>query len=300
MKIAIISDTRRPSGPDGNHGLGVSAHTLATGLAAKGHDITLFAGMGSKFEDGKLICRQREEDYNLDDHNRFDAYLDTTHKHRLSQRHIQWPVLNRVCDLECAWQVLNPVVESEFMLTRQPHAVVVSKGIDVDAIPFTAKSRDYVLYMAQLIGWKGIDAAMQISQTDDIELHFAGSNHYNIENIPNYHGIVKGNEKWKLLGRASGLIHPAKGDASPRTPLEAAACGTPTICFSGCGAQEHVRDGLSGYVVEDLDEMIEAIQYLKRLDRAAIREWVADNFALRPYINNYETLLEAVADGEMW
>jgi glycosyltransferase involved in cell wall biosynthesis len=300
MKIAIISDTRRPTGPDGNHGLGKSAHTLAIGLAAKGHDVTLFAGLGSQFEEGQLICCQREEDYNLDDHNRFDAYLDTTHAHRLSQRHIQWPVLNRVCDLECAWQVLNPVVESRFMLTRQPHAEVVHKGIDVEAIPFTEKAANYVLYMAQLIGWKGLDTAMQISRESEVPVHFAGSNHYNIQGIQNYHGIVKGAEKWKLLGDARALIHPARGDASPRTPLEAAACGTPTICFSGDGSQEHVKDGLTGYVVEDYDEMLEAIGYLNRLDREAAREWVADNFPLNAYINNYERLLEVVAEGEIW
>jgi glycosyltransferase involved in cell wall biosynthesis len=299
MKIAIISDTRRPTRPDGNHGLGKSAHTLATGLAAKGHDITLFAGLDSQFEDGQLICCQREEEYNLDDHNRFDAYLDTTHAHRLSQRHIQWPVLNRVCDLECAWQVLNPVVESQFMLSRQPHAIVVKKGIDIDAIPFVEKPDDYVCYMAQLIDWKGIDDAFDLYRRG-VNIQFAGSNHYNLQEIPNYHGILTGNEKWKFLGQSRALIHPARGDASPRSPLEAAACGTPTICYHGCGAMEHVSSGISGFVVGDVDDMADKIEMLHMIDRQICREWVAECFPLKAYINNYERLLEAVAEGEIW
>ena len=54
MKLAVFSDTRQPTKADGGHGLGMSAHSIASGLAARGHDVTLCAGYGSEFGNGRL------------------------------------------------------------------------------------------------------------------------------------------------------------------------------------------------------------------------------------------------------
>ena len=56
MKFAILSDTRLPTSPDfGGHGLGQIAYAVAAGLAALGHDVTLFAAPGSEFKPGKMV-----------------------------------------------------------------------------------------------------------------------------------------------------------------------------------------------------------------------------------------------------
>ena len=54
VKLVVFSDTRQPTKADGGHGLGMSAHSIASGLAARGHDVTLCAGHGSEFGNGRL------------------------------------------------------------------------------------------------------------------------------------------------------------------------------------------------------------------------------------------------------
>lgn len=302
LKLAILSDTRRPTRADGHHGLGKTVHDIATGLAKRGHDVTLFAAQGSEFDKfvevrseghGALIIESMLP--------RLDAVLDSTHTHLLARLH-NVPVVHRVADMEMKTTPQNAVVESRYMQTMHPTAEIIRKGINVKQIPFVTKIKEpYLIYMSQLIAWKGFDKAGIVNHRLDIPLHFAGRNSYGVEGIPNYHGVVEGRDKWRLLGRALGYVHLSSGgDASPRTPLEAAACGTPTLCLTGDGAQEHVKDGVSGLICEDLDTLIDVAPALVDLNRAEVREWVAETHPLDAMIDAYEDALKRVAEGERW
>lgn len=79
-------------------------------------------------------------------------------------------------------------------------------------------------------------------------------------------------------------------DAGPSGPLEAAACGVPTVSFRLPMMQEFIIDGTTGYLVDDEQEMIEHLGYLKR-DRSGhelsdmrrdarlrAEEWSMDNW----------------------
>ncbi len=64
-------------------------------------------------------------------------------------------------------------------------------------------------------------------------------------------GPIKDVRPW--YGAADGFVLPTLYDPCPNAALEAFACGLPVLTTTGCGAQEWVRSGENGWVVDALD-----------------------------------------------
>ena len=60
--------------------------------------------------------------------------------------------------------------------------------------------------------------------------------------------------------------------------IEAMACGTPVIAFGRGSVAEVVVDGETGYIVHDVDEMVDAVHRVDRIHPRRCRQHVADNF----------------------
>ena len=83
--------------------------------------------------------------------------------------------------------------------------------------------------------------------------------------------------------------------------MEALACGTPVIAFPSGALPEIVEHGRTGFLVNDVHEMAEAIRKVDQIDpwecrRAAERRFHADRM-IAEYLRRYEALarMEAVA-----
>jgi glycosyltransferase involved in cell wall biosynthesis len=73
------------------------------------------------------------------------------------------------------------------------------------------------------------------------------------------------------------------------------ACGTPVIAFR-CGAvPEVIEHGVTGFVVDTMEEAIEAAKRVRDLDRQQIRKRFEERFTsgrmARDYVAAYQTLL---------
>lgn len=292
LKIALISDAVHPTMPDGGHGLGMSAHAAARGLAERGHDVTLYAKEGSLFLQGVLMPYRSErllaEQLSSVDSAPYDVWFDFSHWHLLSKEKPDWPILNRIGDLECDWTPPNSIVTTPHMCEQYPGAKMVKMGIKINEIPFTPEpsAPNYLVFMSRLHEAKGYHEARAAAFWADTPLRIGQG--------------LKGQAKWDLLGGALGLLHPTKKDAGPRLPLEAAAAGCPTIVINRTGAPYHVQHCVSGFICKDDAEMRDAISDLHLLDRRAMREWVIDTHPFERMIDGYEQHLIAVADGERW
>lgn len=273
MKIVIISSARAHVSAETASGLGRSLHDLAAGLKARGHDVHVTTD-----EDESVLAG--------------DVYLDGSHAHKLSVQLPGLPVLNRIGDRECTYMPPNAVVASDYMARRYSRGRVIPTGIDVRSIPVSRTAGAHVAWMGLDVPHKGLHTARQAASGADVELRAAGEG--------TILGVLAGEEKWRFLGAAAGLLHPSMIDAAPRTPLEAAACGTPTICLDGDGAAEHVEHCTSGFVCSDIDDMADAIADLELLDRWKVRAWVAETHPLDKMLDRYEAALTAIADGERW
>ena len=53
--------------------------------------------------------------------------------------------------------------------------------------------------------------------------------------------------------------------------IEAMACGTPVIAFRGGSVAEIVEDGVTGFIVESVEEAVEAVHRLPSIDRMECR-----------------------------
>ncbi len=305
MKIAVLSDTRMPTRPSGSHGLGRVAWDLATGLAKKGHWIELFAGEGS--ESGRELFRTITTDQ--DETTRAgaqkfrdaDVWIDLSHRHDLSRVAPDWPVVNYIMDTECQWQPPRAVIGTEFGRDEHPNARVVPLGIDVDAIPFSSFAPKKLAYCHKLEYRKGIDLAMLVAGRSFMPIVYAGPIFGNHTPPPTWIGELQSDaELYRFLGDAEGLLSPAREDAGGRVNLESAACGTPVLTFDWTGTQYHVAHGVSGFICRNLDEMVDAVADLPRLDRRQCREWVAATHSLRGMIDGIEALAVAARDGERW
>jgi Glycosyl transferases group 1 len=76
--------------------------------------------------------------------------------------------------------------------------------------------------------------------------------------------------------------------------IEAMACGTPVIAFRSGSVPEVVDQGITGFVVSDEEEAIQAIARLGELDRRRIRAQFEKRFTSRrmaeEYLNHYAAL----------
>ena len=76
--------------------------------------------------------------------------------------------------------------------------------------------------------------------------------------------------------------------------IEAMACGTPVIAFRSGSVPEVVDHGITGFVVSDEEEAIQAIGRLGELNRHRIRAHFEKRFTSRrmaeEYLNHYTAL----------
>lgn len=69
--------------------------------------------------------------------------------------------------------------------------------------------------------------------------------------------------------------------------VEAMACGSPVIAFAHGAYNETIADGTTGYLVEDLEEMVAMIKQVDAIDRDACRQHVEKNFTVDRMVDQY-------------
>jgi glycosyltransferase involved in cell wall biosynthesis len=81
--------------------------------------------------------------------------------------------------------------------------------------------------------------------------------------------------------------------------IEAMACGTPVIAFRRGSIPEVIDEGVSGFIVEDLDEAVQAVEKIQTLSRGRCRDLFERRFSVsrmaHDYVKVYRKLLEGGA-----
>jgi len=198
-------------------------------------------------------------------------------------------VLNLIGDRECPYPPPNAIVESTFMQDHYKGARLVSAGLNIDEIPFR-NGGDYLVYLGMNVWHKQPEVAKEVAMRAGKDILMLGPGEHEVDE----------DEKWRFLGNALGVLCPYLIDASPRVPIEAAACGTPTICLDGDGTKDHVVGGMTGFICRDADEMVKAVGSLHCLNREKCRIWAKQNHDINETIKEMERLLVSVFEGERW
>jgi glycosyltransferase involved in cell wall biosynthesis len=115
-----------------------------------------------------------------------------------------------------------------------------------------------------------------------------------------YVGEISDREKSEFLSGAVVLLVPIDWpEPFGLVMIEAMACGTPVIAFNRGSAPEIVEDGLTGFVVEDVNGAIGAVDRLGHLSREKVRRRFEERFTARrmaqDYLSAYRSLTTAAA-----
>jgi glycosyltransferase involved in cell wall biosynthesis len=110
-----------------------------------------------------------------------------------------------------------------------------------------------------------------------------------------YLGPVNDAQKDELLGRARALLMPVLWEEPFGIVMaEAMACGTPVVGLRRGAIPEVVADGVTGFVVDTLDELVAAVHRLPQLDRrfsrARVETFYSDEAVTEAYVQIYREM----------
>jgi glycosyltransferase involved in cell wall biosynthesis len=115
-----------------------------------------------------------------------------------------------------------------------------------------------------------------------------------------YIGEVNESQKNRLLGRAKALLFPIDWpEPFGLVMIESMACGTPVIAFRNGSVPEVMQDGVTGFIVETVDEAVAACRRLDEIRRSECRRHFIENFSARRmaegYLEAYERAVQSAA-----
>jgi glycosyltransferase involved in cell wall biosynthesis len=99
------------------------------------------------------------------------------------------------------------------------------------------------------------------------------------------------------MGGAYALLHLINfAEPFGLSMIEAMACGTPVIAHPLGSIPEVIKHQQTGFIVDNQEEAVAAVQAVDQLDRAFIRRYIAQNFScdqmVEGYIRVYQHVLE--------
>jgi glycosyltransferase involved in cell wall biosynthesis len=111
-----------------------------------------------------------------------------------------------------------------------------------------------------------------------------------------YVGEIGEAEKSAFLGNAQALLFPIDWpEPFGLVMIEAMACGTPVIAFAQGSVPEVMEQGVTGFMVDDIDGAVAAVKRLPELDRRNIRRRFEERFCVTRMANDYLDIYKSVA-----
>lgn len=110
-------------------------------------------------------------------------------------------------------------------------------------------------------------------------------------------GEIGDDQKADFLGNAVACLAPIDWpEPFGLNMIEAMACGTPTIAFRQGSVSEVIDDGVSGLIVESVEEAVAAVERAKSMSREACRNVFEERFTARRMANDYLKLYKLVGN----
>jgi len=187
----------------------------------------------------------------------------------------------------------------------------VHHGLPRDLHPFCGKSEGYLAFLGRISPEKRLDRAIEIARRTGRRLKiaaklYAEEDDYYRETIEplllqsrdfiEFVGEVGGREKDEFLGKADALLFPIDWpEPFGLVMIEALASGTPVIAWREGSVPEIVEDGATGFVVDNIDEAVAAVNRLEWLDRHDCRRAFENRFDAARMAEEYVAIYRRLA-----
>jgi glycosyltransferase involved in cell wall biosynthesis len=184
----------------------------------------------------------------------------------------------------------------------------------VAAMPVRRRSAEYCLFVGRICAEKAVHLAIAAAKLAQTPLLIAGEvfpypNHirYFSEQVePNLNsgcrfvGAVDPARKAELFASALCVLIPSLvEETSSLVAREAMAAGTPVVAFNRPALADIIEHRRTGYLVESVEQMADAIKDCTMIDREYCRAAARDRFPLSKMTSEYLRLYETIASGEL-
>jgi len=184
----------------------------------------------------------------------------------------------------------------------------VYHGLPVKLHSFRRGSGDYLAFLGRVSPEKGLERAIEIARRTGQKLKVAAKIYE--EDRPYYEhtiepllqssssfveflGEIGGSAKDEFLGDAKALLFPVEwSEPFGLVMIEALATGTPVIAWRRGSVPEVVQHGVTGFIVSNTDEAVEAVAQLDHLDRKECRKDFEARFTSERMAKDYFRLYE--------
>jgi len=112
-------------------------------------------------------------------------------------------------------------------------------------------------------------------------------------------GEIGESDKSAFLGNAAALLFPIDWpEPFGLVMIEALACGTPVVAFRGGSVEEIIEDGVTGFIVDSLEEAIDATRRVDSLDRRDCRRAFEGRFTARRMADDHLAVYQRLVEGK--
>ena len=186
----------------------------------------------------------------------------------------------------------------------------VHHGLPQDLLQPKPVKPSYFAFLGRIAPEKGVDRAIRIAQHCGMPLKVAAKvdivdrEYFEEQILPmiksakvDYIGEINDSQKSEFLSGAVALLVPIDWpEPFGLVMIEAMACGTPVIAFNRGSAPEVIEDGLTGFIVEDINGAIGAVDRLSLLSRERIRRRFEQRFTARRMAQDYLSVYRSMTD----
>jgi glycosyltransferase involved in cell wall biosynthesis len=190
----------------------------------------------------------------------------------------------------------------------------VYHGLPRDSFTFRDTPGTYLVYLGRMSPEKRVDRAIEIARRSGMPLKIAAKiypeerQYFDATLAPlleaagplvEFIGEIGNRERDDLLGHAAAMVFPIEWpEPFGLAMIEAFASGTPVIAWRRGSVPEVVEDGLTGFVVDSIEEAVQAVSRLDHLSRASCRRAFEQRFdagrMAADYVEVYRRLVPAV------
>ena len=189
----------------------------------------------------------------------------------------------------------------------------IHHGLPLGLHTFRERADGYLAFLGRTSPEKGLPRAIEIARRTGRRLLIAAKIYP--EERPYFEGTIApllrasrgvefigevgGREKDAFLGGADALLFPIDWpEPFGLVMIEALACGTPVIGWRNGSVPEVIEDGVTGFVVEDIDEAVRAVERVATLRRRACRLAFETRFDAARMTQDYLAVYRRLARGE--
>ncbi|MEH2177716.1 glycosyltransferase family 4 protein [Nostoc sp.] len=186
----------------------------------------------------------------------------------------------------------------------------VYNGIDVSSYEFHSQPEDppYLAFLGRISPEKGAHLAIEIAKETGWHLKMAGKidvvdveyfekeikPHIDGEQIE-YLGEANHAQKNALMGGAVATLFPITWrEPFGLVMIESMASGTPVIAMKLGSTEEIISQGKTGFICNNIQECISAIDRVIELDRSACRRYVENLFSVKHMTDGYEAVYQQI------